>query len=76
MCPVFNKRPVAELKDVRVAPIEAVVTSKVRIINEFISTRTARGTKGGLNRNTLTQDVPRCVCVEALPKPLAEIVRL
>ena len=76
-CLVFKKRAAAELEHVRVAPLGAVVTSKVRIINDFsFDPNTARGTKGGLNRDTLTQDIPRCLCGDALPKLLAEIVRL
>ena len=76
-CLVFKKRVAAELEHVRVASLGAVVTSKVRIINDFsFDPNTARCTKGGSNRDTLTQDIPRCLCGEALPKLLAEIVRL
>ena len=76
-CLVIKKRAAAELEHVKVAPLGAVVTSKVWIINDFsFDPNTARGTKGGLNRDTLTQDIPRCLCGEALPKLLAEIVRL
>ena len=76
-CLVFKKRAVAEMEDVRVTPLGAVLTSKVQIINDFsIDPKTARGTKGGLNRDTLTQDIPRCLSGEALPKLLAKIVRL
>ena len=65
------------MEHVRVASLGAVVTSKVRIINDFsFDLNTARCTKGVLNRDTLTQDIPRCLCGEALPKLLAEIVRL
>ena len=54
-----------------------MVTSKVRIINDFsFDPNTARGTKYGLNRDSLTQDISRCFFGEALPKLLAEIVRL
>ena len=74
---VFKRRVAAELKDVRVVPLGAVVTSKVRIIHDFsFDPNTARGTKCGFNLDTLTQDIPRCLCGEALPKLLAEIVRL
>ena len=76
-CLVFKKRVAAELEHVRVASLGAVVTSKVRIINDFsFDPNTARCTKGGLNWDTLTQDIPRCLCGEALPKLLAETVRL
>ena len=28
---------------------------------------TARGMQGGLNRDTMTEEVPRCLCWTALP---------
>ena len=46
-----------------------MVTSKVRIINDLsFDPTTLRGTKGGLNLDIVTQDIPRCLCAEALPK--------
>ena len=59
---------------VRVAPLGAVVTSKVRIINDLsLDPITLGCTKGGLDLNTVTQDILRCLCGEALPKLLAKI---
>ena len=50
----------AEVEGVRVAPLAAVVTNKVWIINDFsFDPRTARGVQGGLNRDTLTDEVPQ-----------------
>ena len=67
-CLAFKKKAVAGLGDVRVASLGAVVTSKVRIINDLsFDPTTVRGTKGGLNLDTVTQDIPRCRG-EALPK--------
>ena len=51
----MNRANAAEVEGVRVAPLAAVVTNKVRIINDFsFDPRTARGVQGGLNRDTLT----------------------
>ena len=67
--PSFFFKAVAGLGDVRVASLGAVVTSKVRVINDLsFDPTTVRGTKGGLNLDTVTQDIPRCLCGEALPK--------
>ena len=70
--PSFQKA-VAGLGDVRVAPLGAVVTSKVRITNDLsFDPTTVRGTKGGLNLDTVTEDIFRCLCGEPLPRLLAE----
>ena len=46
----------------------AMVTHKVRIINDYsFDPTTARGEKGGLNRDTVSEEVPPCLCGEALP---------
>ena len=76
-CLVMNRANAAEVEGVRVAPLATVVTNKVRVINDFsFDPRTARGVQGGLNRDTLTDEVPQCLCGKALPKFLAEITRL
>ena len=68
-CLAFKKKAVAGLGGVRVASLGAVVTSKVRIINDILfDPTTVRGTQGGLNLDTVTQDIPRCLCGEALLK--------
>ena len=44
------------------------MTHKVRIINDYsFDPSTARGEKGGLNRDTVSDEVPPCLCGEALP---------
>ena len=71
--PVSKKKAAAGLGDVRVAPLGAVVTSKVGIINDFsLGLTTVGGTKGGLHLDTVTQNLPRRLCGEALPKLLAK----
>ena len=68
-CLAFKKKALAGLGDVRVASLGAVVTSKMRIINDLsFDPTTLRGTKGGLNLDIVTQDILRCLCAEALPK--------
>ena len=75
---VFKKKTVAERGNVRVAPLGAVVTSKMWIINDLsLDLTTVGGTKGGLNLDTVTQDLPRCLlCGEALPKLLAKNIKI
>ena len=76
-CPAFKKKAVAGLGDVRVASLGDVVTSKVRIINDLsFDPTTVRGTKGGLNLDTVTQDIQRCQCGEALPKLSAKNINI
>ena len=44
-----------------------MVTRKVRIINDYsFDPSTARGGKGGLNRDTVSEEVPSCLFGEAL----------
>ena len=64
---VFDRESAASLKGLRVAPLGAVVTHKVRIINDYsFEAGAARGENGGLNRDTLTEKVPKCLCGDAL----------
>ena len=45
-----------------------MVTHKIRIINDYsFDPSTARGEKGGLNRDTVSEEVPPYLCGEALP---------
>ena len=74
MCPVFKKKAVAGSGDVRVAPLAAVVTSKVRIINGLsIDPTSVRGAKSSLNLNTRDTRHSEMSCGEASLKILAEI---
>ena len=53
-----------------------MVTHKVRIINDLSFDVESREKKGGLNRDTDPDTVPQCLCAEALPKFLDELVTL
>ena len=54
-----------------------MVTHKVRIINDYSFDRsTARGEKGGLNRDTVSEEVPPCLCGETLPALLNVLIDL
>ena len=45
-----------------------MVTHKVGIINDYsFDPSTVRGEKGGLNRDTISEEVPPCLCGKALP---------
>ena len=73
-CLVTNRANSAEVEVLRVAHLAAVVTNKVRKLNGiYFDPTTARGVQGGHDRDTLTDEVPQCLCGKALPKLLAEI---
>ena len=56
------------------APLGAVVTHKVRIINDYsFNVDAARREKGGLTRDMQTEDVPKCLCGDALPSALTDL---
>ena len=73
---VFDRESAASLKGLRVAPLGAVVTHKVRIINDYSFEAGAARRKGGLNRDTLTEEVPKCLCGDALPALLKALTDL
>ena len=51
-----------------------MVTHKVQIINDYsFETEAARGEEGGLNRDTLIEEVPKCLCDDALPAILKSL---
>ena len=67
-CLVFTREAAEKIVGLRIAPLGAVVTHKVRIINDYsFDPSTARGEKEGLNRDTISEEVPPCLCGEALP---------
>ena len=67
-CLVFTREAAAKIVGLRVAPLGDVVTRKVRTINDYsFDPTTARGEKGGLNRDTVSEEAPPCLCGEALP---------
>ena len=74
---VFDRESAASLKGLRVAHLGAVVTNKVRIIHDYLfEAGAASGEKRGLNRDMLTEEVPKCFCGDALPafsKALADL---
>ena len=64
----FTRKAAAKIVGLRVASLGAVVTHKVRIINDYsFDPSTARGEKGGLNRDTVSEEVPPCLRGEILP---------
>ena len=75
---MIKKSAAHEIPNFRVSPLGAVVTHKVRIINDYSFSFEAqnRKTKGGLNADSDSDSVPQCLCAEALPKFLAELVNL
>ena len=67
-CLVIQTSAAHEIPNVRVSPLGAVVTHKVRIINDFSFETQSKRKKGGLNADTDPDTVPQCSCAEALPK--------
>ena len=57
---VIQKSEAHEFPNLRVLPLAAVVTHKVRIINDFSFAEQRREKKGGLNRDTDPDMVPPC----------------
>ena len=67
-CLGFTRETAAKIVGLRVAPLRAVVTHKVRVINDCLfDPSSARGEKGVLSRDTVSEEVPPCLCGEALP---------
>ena len=59
------------------APLGAVVTHKVKIINDYsFDVQAARGEKGGLNKDTHSEEVPKCLCGQAFPTLLQALTDL
>ena len=75
-CLVIQKSAAHEIPNLQVSPLGAVVTHKVRIINDFSFETHSKRKKGGLNADTDPDTVPQCLCAEALPKFLTELVKL
>ena len=75
-CLVIQKSAAYEIPNLRVSPLGAVVTHKVRIINDLSFDAHNKGVKGGLNADTDVDSVPPSLCAEALPKFLSELVSL
>ena len=74
-CLVFTREAAARI--LRVAPLGASVTHKARIFNGHpFDPSTARGEKRSLKRDTVSEEVPPCLCVEALPTLLIVLTDL
>ena len=64
---MIKKSAAHEIPNLRVSPLGAVVTHKVRIINDYSFSFEAqnRKTKGGLNADTDSDSVSPCLRAEA-----------
>ena len=75
-CLVIQKLAVYKISNLRVSSLAAVVTYKVRIINDSSFDEQSRQKKGVLNENADSDTVPQCPCALALTKFLAELLTL
>ena len=75
-CLVKQKSAAPEIPNLSLSPLAAVVTPKVRIINDLSFDEQGQGKKGGLNGETDPDIVPQCLCAHALPKFRDELVAL
>ena len=75
-CLATQKSAAHDIPNVRLSSLAAVVTHKVPIINDLSFDVQSREEKGGLNGGTDPDTVPQCLCAEALPKFLDELVTL
>ena len=75
-CLVIIKLAAHEIPNVRVLPLGAVVTHKVRVINDLSFDLFNRAKKGGLNAETDVNSVPPSLYAEAVPEFLTELVSL
>ena len=62
--------------DFRVSPQVGVVTHKDQITNFISFDMQSREKKGGIHGDTDPDTVPQCLCAEAMPKFLDELVTL
>ena len=72
----IRKSAAHEIPNSRVPPLGAVVTHKVRIITYFSFKVQNKTMKGGPSAGTDPDSVRQCLCAEALPKFLTELVSL
>ena len=63
-----------EIPNLRVSPLVAVVIHNVQIKNYFPLVEQSRENEGRLNRDTDRGTARQCLCVQALPKILDELV--
>ena len=65
-----------EIPHSRVSPLGAVVTQKVRIINDFSFEVRNRAKKAGLSEDTDPDIIPHCLCATSVLKLREELVFL
>ena len=75
-CLVTEQTVAHEIPNVRVLPLGAVVTHKVRVVNGLSFDLFNRAKQGGLNAETDVNSVPPSLCAEALPEFLTELESL
>ena len=75
-CLVIEKMAAHEIPNEGALPLGAVVTHKVRVVNDLSLNLFNRAKKGDLNAETDGNSVPPRQCAEALPKFLTELVSL
>ena len=75
-CLVIKKPAAHEIPNVRILPLGAVATHKVRVINNLSFDLFNRAKKRGLDAETNVNSVPPSLCAEALPEFLTELVSL
>ena len=64
---VFNRDSASSIKGQGMARLSAIVTNNIRIIIDYsFDIQADRGKKGGLNKDTHTEEVPKCLCGKAL----------
>ena len=73
---VIEKAAAHGIPNMRLLPLRAVVTHKVRVINDLAFDLFNKAKKGGLNAETDVNSVPPSLCAEALPEFLTEPVSL
>ena len=71
---MIQKSAAHEITNHRVSALAAVVTHKVWMINDLSFHVQSREKQGGLDGDTDPDTVPQCLCAEALPKFLDELV--
>ena len=74
--PRNRKAAAHEIPNVRVLPLGAVVTHKVRVINELSFDLFNRTKTRGLSEKTDVNSVPPSLCAEVLPEFLTELASL
>lgn len=72
-CLAFPEKGAKEIHRVLLAPLGAVVTSMLRLVNDHSFDQGQKVKKAGVNADTCTDEVPPCPCANALQERLAEL---